>query len=145
MLGYAQAVVHLTNQAQYHAARDRIETHEGLVVDQELGIHRDRTRQRDASRHAAGQLGRHHCGGTAQAHRIQLRITSARISGSVRSVCSRSGNATFSNTSRSVSKAPCLKQHPHALAHREHLRAAEGRKIRAEHRDLPVEPARPAP
>ena len=52
--------------------RNRIEPGERLVVHDQHRIERDRARQRDAARHAAGQLGRHQLRGAAQAHRIEL-------------------------------------------------------------------------
>ncbi len=70
--GEAERVVQAANQAQDDAHRDRVEADEGLVVDQDLRVHDDRARQRDAPRHAAGELRGHQLRGAAQTDRLQL-------------------------------------------------------------------------
>ena len=70
--GDAEGVVELADQPDDHAHGDRIETDEGLVIDQQLRVHDDRAGQGYPARHAARQLRRHHLGGTAQAHGMQL-------------------------------------------------------------------------
>ncbi len=70
--GQTQRVVHTPDQAHDDAHRDRIETDKRLVIEDQVRIHRDGARQRDASGHAAGQLRRHQFRGTAQPHCVQL-------------------------------------------------------------------------
>src|SRR5664279_6250088 len=68
----ARGVVQRPDEVRGHTHRDRVEPGEGLVVHDELGVERDGPRQRDAPRHAAGDLGDAQHGGTSQADRVEL-------------------------------------------------------------------------
>ena len=70
--GQPERIVQAADQAQDDAERNRIETDEGLIVDEDLRIHDDRARERHAARHAAGKLRGHERRRAAQAHRLQL-------------------------------------------------------------------------
>ena len=70
--GDAQRFVHLLDEPADHAHGNRIETHERLVVDQDVRIHDDGARERHAPRHAAGQFRRHEPRGATQSDRVQL-------------------------------------------------------------------------
>ena len=68
----AGGVVEAADQVGGDAHRDRIEAGEGLVVHDDLGVERDRARERDAARHAARDLGDAQLRRAAQAHRVEL-------------------------------------------------------------------------
>jgi hypothetical protein len=70
--GDAERLVQRADQAHDDAHRDRVEAHEGLVVDQEFRIHDDRACERHAARHAARELRGHQVRGAAQADGVQL-------------------------------------------------------------------------
>ncbi len=69
----AERVIEAADQPQHDAQRDRVETDERLVIDEELGVHHDRARKRDAARHAARELRGHQACGAAQSHGLELR------------------------------------------------------------------------
>jgi len=67
-----ERLVKFANQTDNYAHRDRIEADKRLVVDQQLRVHHDGSRQRHASGHSTGELRRHELGSTAQADRLEL-------------------------------------------------------------------------
>jgi hypothetical protein len=89
-----------------HRERDGIEAREGLVVEHQHRIEHHGAGERRPPRHAAGQLaGISRCAPRSPTLSSFIR-TRSRIMPSGSWVCSRSGNATFSNTVMSVKRAP---------------------------------------
>jgi len=68
-----QRIVHTPHEPDDNPHGNRIQADERLVVDQDIGVHNHRTRQRDTTRHTARQLGRHQIGRPAQTYRMQFR------------------------------------------------------------------------
>ena len=70
--GRAGGVVEGADEVGGDRHRDRVEAGERLVVHDQLGVERDRARERDAPCHAAGDLGDAQRRCAAQADRVQL-------------------------------------------------------------------------
>jgi hemin uptake protein HemP len=68
----SERVVHLADQAYDDTHRNRVESDKWFVVDQNVGIHHHGSCKRNAPRHTARQLLRHHVCGTAEPYRVQL-------------------------------------------------------------------------
>ena len=100
-----------------------IEPDEGLVVDEHLGVHHDRARERHAPRHAAGELRRHQPRGAAQAHGVQLRQheRADQPLRQVRVLAQREGDVLEDVEIRE--QRAVLEQHAHAPAQRVELAA----------------------
>ena len=70
--GQAEGVIEPTDQPANNAGRNRIKPRKWLVIKHQHRIKCDSTGQRDATRHATGQLRRHQARCTAQAYRLQF-------------------------------------------------------------------------
>jgi len=71
--GDAERIVQTPDQPQYDSQGNRVETDEWLVVDQDLRVHDDGSRQRDSPAHSARQFRGHEFGRAAEADCLQLR------------------------------------------------------------------------
>ena len=112
--GDAERLVELLDQPRGDAHGDRVEAGEGLVVEHQFGVERDRARQRDAARHATGDLAGHQVARAAQPDRVQLhqhQVADHRL-GDRRVLAQREGDVV---EHRQVGEQrPELEQHPHA-------------------------------
>jgi TctA family transporter len=85
----------------------------GFVEQQQLGLQRQRTRQRHALDHAARELGRH-AAGVLRASSTIASLSSDQVVDLLRLITpsSRSGKAMFSNTVKAENSAPCWNSTP---------------------------------
>ncbi len=136
MLVMPQRAVQRLDQPHDDAHRDRIEADEGLIVDQQLRVHHDRPRERDAPRHAAGEFGRTELRRAAQAHGLQLHQhqLAQHALGQARVLAHRKRDIL---EHRQVGEQRAvLEQHADALAQCVQLGAPQRGDLPAEHADL---------
>ena len=119
------------------AVNDGIETGRRLVVEEDLGIQRDRARQTDTLLHPAGDLCRHHVLEVPQADELELHLDhdlDDALRSSVRVLAHRQGDV-LGHRER-VEQRPRLEQHPHAsCAHPRALELGARADVTPQHRD----------
>jgi hypothetical protein len=134
--GDAQCLVHLLDEPADDPHGDGIEADEGLVVDEDVGIHDDRPGQGDATRHAARELGRHQPRGPPQTDGMQLRehqVPHERL-GQLRVRAQWKGDVFVDI--HVGEQRPVLEQHAHAASHGEQFLVRHLRDVLAEHADV---------
>ena len=70
--GQPHGVIELANQARCGAQRNRIKSRKRLVIHDEFGVQCNRSRQGDATGHAAGYFTGHQIPRAPQAHSVEL-------------------------------------------------------------------------
>ena len=117
---------------------DRIEAGGRLVEEDDVGVERERTRQRHALDHAAGKLGRELCRRTVRDRRPTISSLASAISSisrGDRSRYSRIGNCTFWRTVSEENSAPCWNSTPQRRSIGAAFAAVEAGEIAPEHLD----------
>ena len=133
--GEPEHIVQAADEPQDDAHRDRIETDEGLVVNQDLRIHDNGARQGDAPDHAAGQFVGVEEGRAAQSHRLQLgqyQLANEPFR-QIRVLAQREGDIL--EHAQIGEQGAVLKQHAHSPAQLIQLGAPQLRKILPRHLD----------
>ena len=124
--GHLQAPVDVDQQAFDAPQRDRIETRERLVAEEDDRLHDDGPGERDALHHAARELARQEVVDVGQPDGLQpvvhlvgdLRFAACRV-------CSRSGKARLSKTVIEFDRAPPWNIIPSFAPHVVHLALGE--------------------
>ena len=101
----AERVVEAPDEPQHHAHRDRVEPDERLVVHEQLGIHHDRARERDAPRHAARELRTASAGPRRAARRPAAWSAPGGAPGAPAAACARAAGTRCSRRRRGRSAA----------------------------------------
>ena len=115
--GQPERIVQTADQVGDGVERDRVEAGEGLVVDDQHGVERDRPRQRHAALHAARQFARHQGVGAAQADGVELHQHQImdHLFRQIGMLAHREGNVV---ENRQVAEQPAdLEHHAHLPAH----------------------------
>ncbi len=132
--GDAERRVQRLDEPEDHTQRDRVQTHERFIVNQQLRIHRDRPRQRHAPGHASGQGRRRQSRGATQAHGLQFHEYQSPQQGFRQAgVRAQRKRHVFEHAEVAHQRA-VLKQHADAAAQAVKVRALQRRHILAKHR-----------